>query len=313
VITLKYWGLGIGDWGLAQSPIPNPQSPIPSLYDQAMGIFDHVYNQVSSIRDEFERESIIDIVNNREYFKKYTDYVLRNAVYIKVSEYANMYDKSLQEEYKNYQKFLSDKFKIYNEVCFVLMPVFDLLRRQVPFGLKDTEQTRTSLSLKYQTGVGLALNKNFSNGSKLQYVLNEFDKVFTRENLFTDYGKFLENYPEKEKINIPFTFDKNDFSKKKAEFCRLIGCGGFNVDYLMSNKISSVQHDFLIDDKINHELLNVIKLAQFEDSKLSEFLHLSKFQKFGKLDNHIEMKALNYYVNLIRKANATTGDYVRIS
>jgi len=21
------WGLGIGDWGLAQSPIPNPQSP----------------------------------------------------------------------------------------------------------------------------------------------------------------------------------------------------------------------------------------------------------------------------------------------
>jgi len=22
------WGLGIGDWGLAQSPIPNPQSPI---------------------------------------------------------------------------------------------------------------------------------------------------------------------------------------------------------------------------------------------------------------------------------------------
>jgi len=25
-----YWGLGIGDWGLAQSPIPNPQSPIPN-------------------------------------------------------------------------------------------------------------------------------------------------------------------------------------------------------------------------------------------------------------------------------------------
>jgi len=24
---LKYWGLGIGDWGLG--PIPNPQSPIP--------------------------------------------------------------------------------------------------------------------------------------------------------------------------------------------------------------------------------------------------------------------------------------------
>jgi len=23
--------LGIGDWGLAQSPIPNPQSPIPKL------------------------------------------------------------------------------------------------------------------------------------------------------------------------------------------------------------------------------------------------------------------------------------------
>ena len=24
------WGLGIGDWGLAQAPIPNPQSPIPN-------------------------------------------------------------------------------------------------------------------------------------------------------------------------------------------------------------------------------------------------------------------------------------------
>jgi len=23
-------GLGIGDWGLAQSPFPNPQSPIPN-------------------------------------------------------------------------------------------------------------------------------------------------------------------------------------------------------------------------------------------------------------------------------------------
>jgi len=23
-------GLGIGDWGLAQSPIPHPQSPIPN-------------------------------------------------------------------------------------------------------------------------------------------------------------------------------------------------------------------------------------------------------------------------------------------
>ena len=27
---LVFWGLGIGDWGLAQSPIPNPQSPIPN-------------------------------------------------------------------------------------------------------------------------------------------------------------------------------------------------------------------------------------------------------------------------------------------
>jgi len=26
---VKYWGLGIGDWGLG--PIPNPQSPIPKL------------------------------------------------------------------------------------------------------------------------------------------------------------------------------------------------------------------------------------------------------------------------------------------
>ena len=35
---MKFWGLGIGDWGLGirlgigpnpQSPIPNPQSPIP--------------------------------------------------------------------------------------------------------------------------------------------------------------------------------------------------------------------------------------------------------------------------------------------
>jgi len=26
----KYYCLGIGDWGLGQSPIPNPQSPIPN-------------------------------------------------------------------------------------------------------------------------------------------------------------------------------------------------------------------------------------------------------------------------------------------
>jgi hypothetical protein len=35
VTCLFVWGLGIGDWGLAQapnpqSPIPNPQSPIPN-------------------------------------------------------------------------------------------------------------------------------------------------------------------------------------------------------------------------------------------------------------------------------------------
>ena len=29
-IHQKNWGLGIGDWGWAQSPIPNPQSPIPN-------------------------------------------------------------------------------------------------------------------------------------------------------------------------------------------------------------------------------------------------------------------------------------------
>ena len=28
LITIIYWGLGIGDWGLG--PIPNPQSPIPN-------------------------------------------------------------------------------------------------------------------------------------------------------------------------------------------------------------------------------------------------------------------------------------------
>ena len=28
--TYRYWGLGIGDWGLG--PIPNPQSPIPNKY-----------------------------------------------------------------------------------------------------------------------------------------------------------------------------------------------------------------------------------------------------------------------------------------
>ena len=28
IFKLLTWGLGIGDWGLAQSPIPNPQSPI---------------------------------------------------------------------------------------------------------------------------------------------------------------------------------------------------------------------------------------------------------------------------------------------
>ena len=27
---LGIWGLGIGDWDWAQSPIPNPQSPIPN-------------------------------------------------------------------------------------------------------------------------------------------------------------------------------------------------------------------------------------------------------------------------------------------
>lgn len=282
-----------------------------SLYDSAMGIFDHIYNHVSSIKDEFEKETIIEIVKQKDYFKKYTDYVLRNSLYIKVSEYANMYDSSLQDEYKNYQNFLADKFKIYNEVCFVLMPVFDLLRRQVPTGVKEVEQVRTSLTLKYQVGIGLALDKDFSKGSKLEYVLNEIDKIFTRENLFTDFGIFLENYPDYEKISIPFTFIKNNFSKKKAEFCRLLGCGGFNIDYLMSNNITSIDHNFLIDDKVNQILLNMIKLSEFEDSKLSEFLHLSKFQNFEKLDNQIEIKAFNFYINLIKKIDSKTGEYVR--
>ena len=28
IYLIRIWGLGIGDWGLAQSPIPNPQSPV---------------------------------------------------------------------------------------------------------------------------------------------------------------------------------------------------------------------------------------------------------------------------------------------
>jgi len=38
---MKYWGLGIGDWGLG--PIPNPQSPIPIFYNISLNKNNH-YN-----------------------------------------------------------------------------------------------------------------------------------------------------------------------------------------------------------------------------------------------------------------------------
>jgi len=31
--------MGIGDWGLGQSPIPNPQSPIPNPQSPGISIF----------------------------------------------------------------------------------------------------------------------------------------------------------------------------------------------------------------------------------------------------------------------------------
>jgi len=43
LFLLLFWGLGIGDWGLGQSP--NPQSPIPKFSKYMFKLFVLIYNK----------------------------------------------------------------------------------------------------------------------------------------------------------------------------------------------------------------------------------------------------------------------------
>jgi hypothetical protein len=80
-------------------------------HEFAIDLFENILEGVKIIKDEVYRESILPIVNNKEYFIKYLDFAFNRGRHIKVSEYAFLYEKQLEETYLNYQKIIADKFK----------------------------------------------------------------------------------------------------------------------------------------------------------------------------------------------------------
>jgi hypothetical protein len=276
-----------------------------TTYDLAIGMFEYVHKGVKMLRDELYRESMMPIVNNKEHFKKYTDYVFRKGVHVRVREYQNIYPLEVAEEYDQYHTIFRDKFKYKNEICYVLFPLVDLLRNYDDPKLSSN----VNLNLRTEVGFGLAMMDKFPKNSILGFKIDEMNRILTNENIYVDHGVYNLNKTSKG-VSLPYKFNRNDFSLKKGQVCNSIGCGNFDIELFWMLNTTAMEHSFIINEDISYPILNIFKLIHMDDNKINEHILPAKLQTFTKFDSELEIKALNSYFQVLREADEKTLNYV---
>jgi hypothetical protein len=273
-----------------------------SQHEFALDLFDFIFQGVKVLKEEAYRDSMLPIVNNKEYFKKYLEFVFTHGRHIKVKEFALLYQKQYEETYTNYHKTIADKFNISNSFCLLVMPLLDLIR-QSP---EPDSQLRMTLRSEY--GLGFSFQKNKNKNSKL-FVSIENDEPITNEKLYLDWGIKSDQY---NRTLVNFKFYKKDFTPKKFQLCKKIGCVGFNIDFLNSNKLEEFDFGIVIDENINYSLLNIFKILNLQESKINEAFHSAKLESFTNFDSELQIQALANYIIFMRNIDKTTGSYVSI-
>jgi hypothetical protein len=219
-------------------------------HEFAIDLFDNILEGVKIIKDEVYRDSILPIVSNKEYFIKYLDFAFTRGKHIKVSEYAFLYEKKLEETYLNYQKIIADKFKISNSQCLLIMPLLDLIRHS------PEQDSQLRMTLRSEFGLGFSFNKNLNKESMLSVGIDS-EEPLTNEKLFLNWGINSNKY---NRTLAYFKFYNKDFTPRKLLLCKKIGCAGFNIDFLTSNKLDGYDFGILIEENINYPLLNIFKI-----------------------------------------------------
>ncbi len=162
------------------------------------------------------------------------------------------------------------------------------------------------ISLRSEFGLGFSFNKKFNKESKL-FVGIDSEEPLTNEKLYLNWGI---NSNEYNRTVAYFKFLSKDFTPRKLLLCKKIGCAGFNIDFLTSNKLDVYDFGILIDENINYPLLNIFKIINLDETKINEGYHLAKLESFSNFDSELEIQALADYISFMRYYDRITGSYV---
>jgi hypothetical protein len=276
-------------------------------YNLAMEIFQFVKESTEKIsdKDESKKTLLLPIVSNLEYFKIYTDYVIRNSMPLKISDFKNTFiNEQTRTEYDKHQDELQENFKIPYQVCLCLIPIVDLLRFKTVNEVFPTADPKLQAENGYLT-FKLAPQSNDKIPSKtiLGYSKNRIESMGHADQVYINYG-IWPSESDQITYSVNYTFDKRTFSPQKAQACSMLGCGNFPVKFFMENRdVEKLTHLFLFNKEnhfhLNQHLLNVLKLNLIHDTRLLEDKTVKKLAAGEKFDNSLESKALLSYHDLI--------------
>jgi hypothetical protein len=283
-------------------------------------VYGFVEKNIKGLQDGELKKILLDFISQEESFKFYADLVFRRGVKMNTNEFGNIYNKSTYEnEYLKYHQVLKEKNNYENKFCYVLIPVVDLFQH---IDNDNGELIHLKVDIKSykeedNQKLIISIDSNFKKDTPMgfSYHSKDDDIIYkTNEKLYLDHGIY-------NKINqnslalLPYTFEKRKMSVIKAQICYLFGCGNFDIKFFMEKSPRfSMEHFFILKNNksINNNLLNILKLIEIDDRKLDVGTHSLLFQQNKKLDYNIESRALKKYIQIMKKQDKATLEYVCI-
>ena len=150
--------------------------------------------------------------------------------------------------------------------------------------------------------------KEFNEGDSIKLTYDNLDNQM----LIIKHGDMVENNAFNHDI-IYLNFSRFNFTEKEIDICEQFGCGNIDFRKLIKNKESiEMFNNFptFINQNINLNLLNLIKLSQVDKSKLNDYSYFN-FKNFVDFDYVTEFKTfLVYYQLLINKDQELNYQYL---
>lgn len=151
-----------------------------------------------------------------------------------------------------------------NSIASCLLPFIDLCNHRGP---KDTsEKDKVDFILYFKKGYAdIALDKDYKAGEEYEY---SYLPKSPNERLLLQYGFILKNNPQSV-ATVTFNLQKQFFTKKKYEACKLIECFDQNFDHFY--QLSHITNTNIITQvsphKLNEKLINAFKIYVHPNDK----------------------------------------------